>query len=388
MRPINLFIGWRVIFLSIFILRSPPPPPPHPSVCADSKSFILISPRINFTPTCIENNIFESSYSFRKLYYFILLSRLSFVSSFEYVCANGSRWVLEEKESKILNRTITKLNTHPTNINKTKAFSFSSLISAGAFSLLLKSFSYVRCQLQQKMLCDSHTDFPGINWKGLCGAGLFASETFTQTWSSAFREMLRNRCACNSKINLLLITSVFLHKRRKVQRVLMITVIFFCLRMSICKHILTIISIQINTFNEKWFEREGWRCVRRRELRAVGCRNKEFLVVCSTNIGSPGKRLRTAALRDLHNKAVIACKSFAKSARQSTQATFLQNRYTLTRSGRRGDCCRQTIFSLFQFFRRLKRSWTFNNSSYVECGSEWKLILKHYFIEFLLSYGV
>lgn len=164
----------------------------------------------------------QSSYSFRKLYYFILLSRLSFVSSFEYVCANGflgeGMW---KKESKILNRTITKLNTHPTNINKTKAFSFPSLISAGKFSLLSRSFSYVCWQLQKKVQRISHR-FSRNQLKRFFT--VLASEIFSQTWSSAYREMLRNRWACSSK-EIVVVNVDFLHKRRKVQRVLMITVI-------------------------------------------------------------------------------------------------------------------------------------------------------------------
>lgn len=53
---------------------------------------------------------------------------------------------------------------------------------------------------------------------------------------------------------------------------------------------------------------------------------KSFLVVCSTsNIGSPGKRLRLAPLTDLHNKVLITCESFAVSLRTAIQRSFLQN---------------------------------------------------------------
>lgn len=152
---------------------------------------------------------------------------------------------------------------------------------------------------------------------------------------------------------------------------LMITVIFayVCLYVNIFAFTKIKAYKSIHLMKSDLNERHAWRCVRGERRERGECRTSAFLLCAPHQTSDP--RERACAVRRL----VIACKSFAASL----QRTFLQNTRTHWHDlATRNDCCRQTLFSLFQFFppaADFKRSRTFNNSSYVECGSEWKLIL-------------
>lgn len=110
-------------------------------------------------------------------------------------------------------------------------------------------------------------------------------------------------------------------------------------------------SIQINTFNVNWYGRGyAWR------------ESKTFRVVYSQD-----PRENACALRHLQAntaKALKACESFATSLHALPQANFLQN--TTTTTTRAILLWANNIF-VVPNFRVFIRSWTFNNSSYVEC---------------------